>query len=120
MLSCHRSPKVRIKGHWLTCHEPGWRFSGGASPTKRGSSSSGIDNEDEPGLSSEVAFDGVGIRFKGVFGLDLGQMLPEVTLSVPRRTPKAQANWRTTYCDGEWRIGRGVETGGVFLFRKKQ
>jgi hypothetical protein len=110
--------QVRVKGHWLTCHQPGWRFSGAAA--RRGGGGGGRGGADEePGLASEVAFDGLGVRLQGVLGVDLGQVLPEFMLSVPRRAPRAQANWRTTYCDGEYRIGRGVETGGVFLFKKK-
>lgn len=115
--------QVRVKGHWLTTHQPGWRFSGGEARRARarggGEEYSGTAGEEAPGLASEVAFDGFGIRLQGLFGLDLGTMLPEFSVSVPRRAPRAQANWRTTYCDGEWRVGRGVETGGVFLFKRK-
>jgi len=129
---------VRIKGHWLTCHDPNWRYGGGNARAMRRSGSGGsssssggsggssfamvgsTEDSDESGLASEVAFDGFGVRLQGWFGLDLGKLLPELTLSVPRRAPKAQPNWRTTYCDGEYRIGRGVESGGVFLFSKKK
>ena len=51
-------------------------------------------------------------------GLDLGKLLPELSIAAPRRTPTARANWQTTYCDSEVRVGRGVESKGVFLFRK--
>jgi hypothetical protein len=110
---------VRIKGRWQTCHDASetWRFSGGSAVPGRRSGSGQLDGQS--GLSSEVAFDGFGVRLSGLFGLDLGKMLPELSVSVPRRAPQAQANWRTTYCDGEYRIGRGVESGGVFLFKKK-
>jgi hypothetical protein len=113
--------QVRVKGHWLTCHEPGWRFSGASAPAApgRGGAGGAAAGGDGPGLESEVAFDGLGVRLSGLLGLDLGAALPELTLSVPRRPPRARANWRTTYCDGEVRVGRGVETGGVFVFRKQ-
>lgn len=66
-----------------------------------------------------MAFDGLGIRLEGFLGLDLGKLLPELSIAAPRRTPTARANWQTTYCDSEVRIGRGVESKGVFLFRKR-
>lgn len=66
--------QVRIKGHWLTCHAPDWRFSGGEAP--RAGAPGGAGARGEQGLASEVAFDGFGVRLQGVFGLDLGRMLP--------------------------------------------
>ncbi|KAI8467967.1 MAG: hypothetical protein J3K34DRAFT_471278 [Monoraphidium minutum] len=111
--------QVRIRGHWQTCHESeamAWRVANGS--TDSGGAPRG-GAAGAPGLASEVAFDGLGVRLQGVFGLDLGKLLPELTLSVPRRPPRAQPNWRTTFCDGELRIGRGVESGGVFLFQKQ-
>ena len=124
---------VKVTGHWLTTHAPGWRFSGGdwaqgaaaaAAVDSSGSGSSGSGGGggsgggDPPGLASEVAFDGFGVRLAGLFGLDLP--LPELKLAAPRRPARARPNWRTTYCDGAVRVGRGVESKGVFVFRRQQ
>jgi hypothetical protein len=104
--------KVRVTGHWASCHKPSWRFAGAPMP----SGGRADEDGDGPGLASEVLFDGLGVQLQGVLGLPL--QLPELTLSVPRRPPNARPNFRTTYVDGDTRIGRGVESGSLFVFRK--
>ncbi|GBF90239.1 hypothetical protein Rsub_03372 [Raphidocelis subcapitata] len=104
--------QVRVMGHWQSCHNPSWRFAG--TPAPRGRPADG--DADGPGLASEVLFDGLGVQLQGVLGLPI--QLPELTLSVPRRPPNARPNFRTTYVDPDTRVGRGVDSGSLFVFRK--
>ena len=114
------SISVRINGRWLTTHEPGWRFSGGAPPTAGVAGSSGGSGGGDAGgqgLASEVAFDGFGVRLQGLFGVDLGASLPELTLRVPRRQARALPNWRTTVRCGVMRVAWCCQHGALACSR---
>jgi hypothetical protein len=46
------------------------------------------------------------------------EALPEVRVSIPSEL-QAESEWCTTYCDKDFRIGRGA-MGNLFVFRKEE
>jgi hypothetical protein len=116
--------QLRVSGRWLTTHRPSWRQSSGGggsiSNTSTSNSSSSTGSSSGSALDSEVMFDALGVKLVGLPGFD-DLKLPELKLTMPGgpRAPRAEPNWRTTYVDNGWRIGRGVSSGGVFVFRRE-
>lgn len=77
------------------------------------------DGPQGDGRAVKVLFDTFSIKPVSFLGLPLPEWLPPLTLSTGDRGPsRAGADWETTFCDGEHRIGRG-RTGNLFLFRRR-
>lgn len=66
-----------------------------------------------------MAFTELRVRLAGLLGLNLPDSLPEVRIPVPADAAGSRrgALWRTTYLDGNWRVGQG-SSGNLFVFRR--
>jgi hypothetical protein len=75
--------------------------------------------DDSPAsISHRVKFRGLAAKPTGILGIDLPDIIPQISLSLPEAARGAGATWVTTFCDEEFRIGQGASSGNTFLFFK--
>ena len=65
----------------------------------------------------QSSFQSFSVRPVEIMGIP-ADALPEIRVSVPAEL-QAESEWCTTYCDKDFRIGRGT-MGNLFVFRKDE
>jgi len=76
----------------------------------------GIWQDNGGGICAKAHFQSFCVRPVEIMGFS-ADALPEVRVPVPMEL-QAEVEWCTTYCDKEFRIGRGT-SGNMFVFRKE-